>query len=176
MTMTCWHRFQCLSCGQGFVWQWHAKRHVCRAQITTRRAEVASWERAVQAQGTSWWLEDALTDARARWYRLAADGRTPVPCDVRDLGKDGEGLGVHIKDGHTERDGVRVSTVFLALDHSFTDGPPVLWETMVFGQGDGDEYQERYTSYEDAVEGHKRACEFAFGNAVKRGIKIGEKL
>jgi hypothetical protein len=29
---------------------------------------------------------------------------------------------------------VRVSTVFLGLDHSFVDDePPILWETMVFG-------------------------------------------
>lgn len=27
----------------------------------------------------------------------------------------------------------RVSTVFLGLDHNFGEGPPVLWETMVFG-------------------------------------------
>jgi hypothetical protein len=25
-----------------------------------------------------------------------------------------------------------VSTVFLALDHNFFEGPPILWETMVF--------------------------------------------
>jgi len=28
-----------------------------------------------------------------------------------------------------------ISTVFLGLDYSFNDGPPVLWESMVF-QGD----------------------------------------
>jgi len=28
--------------------------------------------------------------------------------------------------------GLWVSTVFLALDHRFGDGPPILWETMVF--------------------------------------------
>lgn len=27
-----------------------------------------------------------------------------------------------------------VSTIFLAVDHSFGAGPPVLWETMVFDQ------------------------------------------
>lgn len=31
-------------------------------------------------------------------------------------------------------DGVTISTVFLALDHNYRDsGPPILWETMVFG-------------------------------------------
>lgn len=54
--------------------------------------------------------------------------------------------------------GVLVSTVFLGSDHSFGSGPPVLWETMIFG-GEHDEYQERYTSRESAIEGHGRACD-----------------
>ena len=50
----------------------------------------------------------------------------------------------------------RISTVFLGLDHSFgLDGPPVLWETMVFG-GKLDEEQCRYTSKDDALTGHAR--------------------
>lgn len=50
---------------------------------------------------------------------------------------------------------VLVSTVFLAMDHSWGDGPPVLWETMVFG-GPLDMYQDRYSSEEDARAGHER--------------------
>lgn len=48
-----------------------------------------------------------------------------------------------------------ISTVFLAIDHSFgRTEPPVLFETMVFGgKQDGD--MRRYTSYEDAERGHK---------------------
>lgn len=42
-----------------------------------------------------------------------------------------------------------VSTIFLGLDHSFGDGPPVLFETMVFG-GAMDGYQDRYTTWERA--------------------------
>ena len=49
-----------------------------------------------------------------------------------------------------------VSTVFLGLDHSWSGGKPVLWETMIFG-GEHDEYQARYTTYEDALEGHQEA-------------------
>lgn len=40
-------------------------------------------------------------------------------------------------------DGVRVSTVFLGLDHSWNLGPPVLWETMVFGEGQLDHMMTR---------------------------------
>ena len=57
---------------------------------------------------------------------------------------------------------VRVSTVFLGLDHSFGSGPPVLWETMIFG-GEHDQYQERYTSGVDAENGHLRAVRLANG-------------
>lgn len=49
---------------------------------------------------------------------------------------------------------VEVSTVFLGLDHGFLEsGPPVLWETMIFG-GPLDQEQWRYTSREDAEKGH----------------------
>jgi len=54
----------------------------------------------------------------------------------------------------TRYGGVAVSTVFLPIDHNYTGkGPPVLWETMVFG-GRHDEECRRYTSKEDAVRGH----------------------
>ena len=52
---------------------------------------------------------------------------------------------------------VTVSTVFLGLDHNFQrNGPPILWETMVFG-GEHDGYQERYATREGAVVGHEMA-------------------
>jgi hypothetical protein len=48
----------------------------------------------------------------------------------------------------------QVSTVFLGMDHSFSDaGPPVLWETMIFG-GPLDGEQKRYRSAEAARAGH----------------------
>lgn len=43
---------------------------------------------------------------------------------------------------------IMVSTVFLRTDHDFTGtGPPILFETMVFGGGEPwHEFQERYTT------------------------------
>lgn len=52
-----------------------------------------------------------------------------------------------------EQDGVRVSTVFLGLDHSFMPGAPVVFETMVFG-GTHDGDQERYHTWDEAQAGH----------------------
>jgi hypothetical protein len=60
---------------------------------------------------------------------------------------------------------IHVSTVFLGLDHGWKSSVPILWETMIFG-GEHDQYQERYTSYEDAVEGHKVAVQVAI-NSLK---------
>jgi hypothetical protein len=51
-----------------------------------------------------------------------------------------------------------VSTVFLGLDHAWNSTTPILWETMIFG-GEHDQYQERYTSHEDALKGHEFAVE-----------------
>ena len=51
---------------------------------------------------------------------------------------------------------VRISTVFLGLDHAWDSDIPVLWETMIFG-GEHDQYMDRYTSYEEALEGHQTA-------------------
>ena len=58
----------------------------------------------------------------------------------------------------SEEGDVRVSTVFLGLDHQFGSGPPLLFETMIFG-GEHNEYQERYSTWEEAEAGHKVACD-----------------
>lgn len=48
-----------------------------------------------------------------------------------------------------------VSTVWLGTNHNFTnDGPPIIFETMVFGSGDGDQYMQRYATEEQARAGH----------------------
>jgi hypothetical protein len=64
-------------------------------------------------------LENDLT----KWERwMVAEGYRRVACDkVND---------------------VEISTVFLGLDHNYGSGPPVLWETMVFG-GELDQEQTR---------------------------------
>ena len=59
-------------------------------------------------------------------------------------------------------DGVCISTVFLGLDHNHSSlkGPPVLWETMIFG-GKHDGFMNRYISKDDAIVGHNEAVELA---------------
>lgn len=55
-------------------------------------------------------------------------------------------------------EGVRVSTVFLGVDHGWGDTAPVLFETMVFG-GLLDGEIERYTTYHAAEQGHEAMIE-----------------
>jgi hypothetical protein len=89
-------------------------------------------------------------------HQYILDGHTPVRCD--DLYAWGRWLETaresRIVARTTVREGVDVSTVFLGLDHRFDDGPPLLFETMVFRNGNGDE-EERYSTWDEAVTGHK---------------------
>jgi len=67
----------------------------------------------------------------------------------------------HLADD-TPAPGVRVSTVFLGIDHNWsrTRGLPLLWETMIFWDGhDLDQEQKRYVSRTDALAGHARMVE-----------------
>ena len=90
-------------------------------------------------------------------YILNADGQ-PVPCrSLMEWGRWMSNKGAN--GGILEQTAVGehwISTVFLGLDHSFgSEGPPVLWETMVFDKdrrNGGDE--RRYTSREAALQGH----------------------
>jgi hypothetical protein len=61
-------------------------------------------------------------------------------------------------------DEVRVSTVWLGLNHRWGPGPPLYWETMIFG-GDHDEDQWRYSSREAALDDHER---------ITRALRAGQ--
>lgn len=54
--------------------------------------------------------------------------------------------------------------MFLGLDHQFGDGPPLLFETMVF-KGEsafaGEEFCERCSTWTEAEAMHQRGVEFA---------------
>ncbi|MCP4607716.1 MAG: hypothetical protein GY845_03225 [Planctomycetes bacterium] len=51
-----------------------------------------------------------------------------------------------------------VSTVFLGVNHAWDDGPPLVFETLVFdGPLDGE--MERYSTWAEAVKGHDEMVE-----------------
>jgi hypothetical protein len=79
------------------------------------------------------------------------DGR---PLGSPEVGRLLEDVEARTIDG-TIIDGVKVSTVFLVIDHGFgADGPPVLYETMIFG-GQYNGWCDRYTTEDDARFGHQ---------------------
>lgn len=111
-----------------------------------------------------YWICDVNQNARPvsevewhAWLRAEHDGTHP---DIRRVASD------------ELPNGARVSTVFLIMDHNFTGfGPPVLWETMIFGlPGEEDDYQMRYSSVEEAREGHKQAITWAHTRLALRAM------
>jgi hypothetical protein len=82
------------------------------------------------------------------WYDM--DGK---PMDLIAWSNKYEGLKRRV--AFTELPGgVHVSTVLLGLDHSFGQGRPIIFETLVFnGPHNGD--MDRYATREEAEAGHK---------------------
>lgn len=93
-----------------------------------------------------------------RLYRLK--GHTPVLCeDPLEWGQ-----AMSITDRHVANDcieTIRVSTMFLGIDLSFEDdgpGPPILFETMIFGGPFEEEhYQTRCSTWDEALVMHETA-------------------
>jgi hypothetical protein len=55
---------------------------------------------------------------------------------------------------------VRISTVFLGLDHNWDGGPPLIFETMCFGGPPPvDQWQTRYSTEEQARAGHQKVVD-----------------
>lgn len=88
------------------------------------------------------------------------EGQSVVPVDLMTWARWFETANRRVN--RTERDGVAVSTVFLGTDHRFTeDGPPLIFETMIFG-GPEDQYTDRCSTWDEAVAMHAKACALAF--------------
>ncbi len=97
------------------------------------------------------------------WYKLNPD-HTTEPCSIEEanelLGKNEER-----RVGESWLNDYRISTVFLALDHGDRgeNNTPILFETMIFGDGDLDGETWRYETWEEAERGHMEACEVVDG-------------
>lgn len=85
--------------------------------------------------------------AWAAWMELKDNGRIVARTPVKRVpGED-----------------VVVSTVFLGIDHNFDEeGPPILYETMIFG-GVHHEDMWRYSTKADALVGHEKAVAHVYG-------------
>jgi hypothetical protein len=92
--------------------------------------------------------------SRGPYYIL--DGHAVVPASLEAFGRWFERAN-RVVDYTEVTSQVRVSTVFLGIDHRWLGkGPPIVFETMIFGGPlDGDQW--RYSSWDDAEAGHKAA-------------------
>jgi len=72
-------------------------------------------------------------------------------------------------------DGTYISTVFLGLDHSFGEGPPQIFETMVFPSADdlNEELCWRYATWDEAEAGHERAVALAIETRSAETVGLG---
>jgi hypothetical protein len=52
---------------------------------------------------------------------------------------------------------VKISTVFLPINHAFNDSEPILFETMVFGPDNGAKLIARASTWREALNMHKKA-------------------
>ena len=97
-----------------------------------------------------------------RTYILDENGN-PVPCSAPNR------WGRWMENGDNQRvaldefGDMRVSTVFLGIDHSWGGGTPTLFETMLFGLPNGDEYQARCATRDQALAQHREAVGYARG-------------
>jgi hypothetical protein len=94
---------------------------------------------------------------RARYWVLDAE-RHPVAVDTLEEWAEFWANEATRRVGWDEFDpGIQVSTVFLGIDHRYHgEGPPILFETMVFGLSvEDDDFQLRYSTWDDAETGHK---------------------
>jgi hypothetical protein len=90
------------------------------------------------------------------------DDNQPVPCnDILEWGEWFQQNPQRRIVAQTKLTSFRVSTVFLGLDHNFyDDGPPLLFETMVFHDDDmagreaGESACGRWSTWAEAVAGH----------------------
>lgn len=54
---------------------------------------------------------------------------------------------------------VWISTVWLGIDHQFGDGPPLIFETMVFDEARDELDCRRYSTEAEAINGHREMVE-----------------
>jgi hypothetical protein len=102
-----------------------------------------------------WYILEGSTP-RPHWYIL--EGSTPVlTTDMAMFERWFATADRHVAWTKLGED-IVVSTVFLGLDHDWTGhGPPILFETMIFGLDDAPP-PWRYATWREAEQGHARAC------------------
>lgn len=92
-----------------------------------------------------------------RFYKL--EGRRVVPCDLMEWAMIIENKDKSRQIAKTDMpNGVWVSTVIMGFDQGWGEGPPILFETMIFG-GPHADATWRCSTYAQAEKQHQEALE-----------------
>jgi hypothetical protein len=111
----------------------------------------------------------------SEWYILNEDKTTSLAVTEEEKIRAYTSIGNRRVD-QTEIGNCHVSTVFLGLDHNWDiGGPPLLFETMVFHDGDGEE-SWRYSTWDEAVEGHEKACRELASGLSREELEASKEL
>jgi len=89
-------------------------------------------------------------------YHYMLLNKQPIKCDLLTWARWIETASRIV--ARTKIGDVLVSTIFLGLDHNLVDGPPLIFETVIFG-GEFDEKLDRYSTWEEAELGHRKYVE-----------------
>lgn len=65
--------------------------------------------------------------------------------------------------------GYRISTVWLGKDQLNWLDPPLIFETMIFRDGNPLEYQRRYATEDQAADGHRKAVAYIEDLRAEKG-------
>lgn len=90
-------------------------------------------------------------------YYLKED-RTYEPCDLMTWANQFQNINRHVAEDFVNHK--RISTVWLGMDHNDFGGNPHLFETMIFNENGEDIYCDRYSTWQEAEEGHEKAIQW----------------
>lgn len=114
-----------------------------------------------------------MSKRRRHWHYILA-GREAVPADMSEYETEfvrrcrlaALGGVDPWRVAHTDLGKSSVSTVFLGINHNPFDGPPMIFETMIFG-GRLDHFQNRCSTWDEAEVMHDEAVKLARGAHLK---------
>lgn len=105
--------------------------------------------------------------AKSLFYYLKND-HTYEPCDLETWSEQFKFMDKSRQVASESINGKHISTVWLGLNHNHFLGKPLLFETMVFEGEEGDLtiYCDRYSTWDEAVEGHNKAIEWVKNGGI----------
>lgn len=101
------------------------------------------------------------------YYILDKNGEPVAEPDLMTWATAFEGIDRRVKQEHVGE--FFVSTVFLGLDHGWGDGPPILWETMVFQKDKNIDYGKDIE--QDRCSGSREQAEAMHERIVKKYVR-----